>query len=134
MAEKIGVLDGKTFLSEFGRKDAKTDGNDELVFKDGKFRSTACDPYGFGEGDYTATVNQEAITFEAETFSTSEGKIKWIGTVKGNTLKGSFAWHKLGKWYRVNKAPIEYWIKGDLKADYELIQGVKTTKKTVSEF
>ena len=117
MAKKIGVLDGKTFLSEFGKKDAKTEGNDELVFKNGKFRSISCDPYGFAEGDYTATVSEEVITFEAETFSTSEGKIKWIGTVKDNMLKGSFIWHRLGKWHRVNKAPIEYWVKGELKAD-----------------
>jgi hypothetical protein len=124
MVEKTGVLDGKTFLSEFGKKHAKTEGNDELVFKNGKFRSIACDPYGFGEGAYTFTVNGEAITFEPETFSTSEGKIKWIGTVKGNTLKGSFTWHRLGKWYRVNRAPLEYWVKGELKADEELIEGL----------
>lgn len=82
MSEKIGVLDGKTFLSEFGKKGAKTEGNDELVFENGQFRSVARDSYCFGEGDYTATVSKEAITFEAETFSTSEARSSGLELLK----------------------------------------------------
>jgi hypothetical protein len=115
MVERTGALDEKIFVGEFGKKGRETEGMDELIFKDGKFRSTCCDPYGFGDAPYTATVDGDAITFEAETFSTSEGKIKWSGTIKDDMLDGTFTWHKLGKWYRVNKAPIEYWIKGQLK-------------------
>ena len=116
MAEKTGVLDGKVFVGEFGKINQKAEGKDELIFQDGKFRSTCCDPYGFGDSAYIAMVNGDMITFEAETFSTSEGKIKWSGVVKNDTLDGTFTWHRLGKWYRVSKAPIEYWIKGQLKA------------------
>jgi hypothetical protein len=115
MVEKTGALDGKIFVGEFGKKGRETEGMDELIFKDGKFRSTCCDSYGFGDAPYTTTVNGDAITFEAETFSTSEGKIKWIGTVKGNILNCSFTRHKLGKWYRVSKEPKEYWVRAQLK-------------------
>ncbi len=115
MSEKTDALDGKTFFGEFGRKDEKVEGNDELIFKDGRFRSTVCDQYGFGDGDYTAAVKGDATAFEAETFSVNEGKIKWSGKIKGNVLHGTFTWHRPGKWYRVSKAPVEYWIRGQLK-------------------
>jgi hypothetical protein len=115
MSGKMGVIDGKDFLSEFGQKGKNAEGKDELIFKDCRFRSTACDPYGFGDGDYTALVNGDDTTFEAETFSVNEGKIKWSGKIKGNVLDGTFTWHKPGKWYRVSKAPVEYWIRGQLK-------------------
>lgn len=116
MAEKINVLDGRTFVGEFGKKGQKAEGKDELVFQDGKFRSICCDPYGFGDASYIATVDRDITTFEAEAFSTSEGKIKWKGVIKNDSINGTFTWHRLGKWYRVSKAPIEYWIKGQLRA------------------
>ena len=115
MAEKTSVLDGKTFTGEFGKKGQKAEGKDELIFKDGRFRSTCCDPYGFGDSTYTAAVNGDTIIFEAETFSTSEGKIKWRGMIRNDTLDGSFTWHTLGKWYRVSKDPKEYWVRAQLK-------------------
>ena len=116
MAEKTSVLDGKIFVGKFGKKGQRAEGKDELAFQDGKFRSACCDPYGFGDSSYITTVIGDTITFEAETFSTSEGKIKWRGVIKNKSLDGTFTWHRLGKWYRVSKAPIEYWIKGQLKA------------------
>lgn len=116
MAEKTSALDGKVFVGEFGKINQKAEGKDELVFQDGRFRSTCCDPYGFNDSTYITIANGDTITFEAETFSTSEGKIKWRGIIKSGTLDGTFTWYRLGKWYRVSKAPIEYWIKGQLKA------------------
>lgn len=103
-----GTLDGKSFVGEFGQKGKKTEGKDELIFKDGKFHSKACDPYGFGDGVYTATVGGDTTTFETETESAKEGKIKWMGIVKGDTLDGTFTW------YKGSKAPKEYWIKAQL--------------------
>jgi hypothetical protein len=112
---QAGALDGKTFVGEFGKKGKKTEGKDELIFKDGKFHSKACDPYGFGDGVYTATVSGDTTTFETETGSTKEGKIKWMGTVKGDVIDVTYTWYRSPKWYRFSNAPIEYWFKGELK-------------------
>ena len=63
------TLDGRNFdgiVLECG----KTSGDaDTLIFKGGRFRSTACDRYGYGDGAYTATRSGEEIVFEAETES-----------------------------------------------------------------
>ena len=44
-----GALDGKMFAGEYGKTGKKAEGRDELIFKDGRFRSTACDPYKFSD-------------------------------------------------------------------------------------
>lgn len=83
------ALDGRNFdgiVLERG----KTSGDaDTLIFKDGRFRSTACDPYGYGEGRYTATQSGETISFEAETESPQYGKLLWKGVVRGPRLDGT---------------------------------------------
>ena len=52
----MNVLDGRNFVGivlECG----KTEGDaDTIIFKDGRFRSTACDRYEYGDGPYTASV------------------------------------------------------------------------------
>ena len=105
-----GTLDGKTFMGQVGEKGKKKGDKDKLIFKDGKFRSTACDEYGFGDAPYTATVNGDITTFEAETFSSEEGKMKWSGIIKGDTLEGTTVWYPRG-----NKDPKEYWVRAQLK-------------------
>ena len=115
IAAQMGGLDGKTFIGEFAQKGKKTEGKDELIFKDGKFHSIGCDPYGFGDGTYTSTMAGNTITFETETQSAKEGKIKWMGTVKGDTIDVTYTWYKAPKWYRISNSPVEYWFKGELK-------------------
>jgi hypothetical protein len=83
---QAGALDEKTFVSEFGQKGKEAEGKDKLIFKDGKFHSKVYDPYGFGDGVYTATASRDTMTFETETESAKEGKIKWAGTVKGDVI------------------------------------------------
>lgn len=107
-AAQEGALDGKTFSGEMGEKGKKGDG-DELIFKDGKFSSAACEKYGFGDAPYTATVSGDTTTFEADTVSAKEGKMKWTGTVTGDKLDGTVMWYKEGQ------APVEYWFKTELK-------------------
>ena len=104
-----GALDGKTFAGDMGEKGKAKGDKDELVFKDGKFHSVACEQYGFGDAAYTATVNGGTTTFEAVTTSTKEGKMKWSGTVAGDKLDGTVTWYKAGQ------APIEYWFTTQLK-------------------
>ena len=68
----------------------KTAGDaDTLLFKGGRFRSTACDRYEYGDGAYTATVSGETIAFAAETESPKYGKLRWHGVVRGRRLDGT---------------------------------------------
>jgi len=83
------ALDGRNF-DGIVLKCGETSGDaDTLSFKDGRFRSSACDPYGYGDGAYTATQSGEAIAFEAETESPQYGKLLWKGTVRGPRLDGT---------------------------------------------
>jgi hypothetical protein len=107
-AAQEGALDGKTFSGMMGETGKEGD-KDELVFKDGKFNSAACEKYGFGDAPYTATVSGDTTTFETETVSAKEGKMKWSGTVTGDKLDGTVMWYKEGQ------APVEYWFKTQLK-------------------
>lgn len=114
-AETAGTLDGMTFIGETGKKGKRANGEDELIFKDGKFRSKACDPYGFAAADYKMTANGDTIVFEAKTFSPKAGRMVWKGTVQGDKLDGTYTWYRVKKWYRFPNAPVEYWIKAALK-------------------
>jgi hypothetical protein len=108
-AAQEGALDGKTFAGEMGEKGKEKGDEDELVFKDGKFLSVACQEYGFGDAPYTATVSGNTTTFTAETVSAKEGKMKWSGTLEGDELTGTVVWSKEGQ------APAEYWFKTEMK-------------------
>ncbi len=83
------TLDGRSFhgiVLEAG----KTEGDaDTLLFADGRFRSTACDRYGYGDGAYTARRDGDRIHFDAETESPSSGRLRWHGTVDGRRLDGT---------------------------------------------
>ncbi|MEW6144461.1 MAG: hypothetical protein AB1598_05530 [Thermodesulfobacteriota bacterium] len=103
-----GALDGKTFTGEMGETGKDKGDKDELVFKDGKFSSVACEKYGFGDAAYTTTTSGGTTTFEADTVSAKEGKMHWSGTVKGDELTGTAVWTKEGQ------APVEYWFKTTL--------------------
>lgn len=108
-AAQEGALDGKTFVGDMGEKGKETGDKDELVFKDGKFHSVACEKYGFGDAIYTAIVSGNDTTFEAQTESAKEGKMKWYGTVTGDKLDGTATWYKDGQ------TPVEYWFTTQLK-------------------
>lgn len=91
------ALDGRNFdgiVLECG----KTSGDaDTLIFKDGRFRSTACDQYGYGDGPYTATRSGETVVFEAETESPKYGKLLWKGVVRGPRLDGTMTMVRDGR-------------------------------------
>jgi len=77
------LLDGRRFdgiVLECG----KTAGDaDTLSFEGGRFRSSACDQYGYGDGAYTARESTGGIVFESETESPKYGKLRWHGVVNG---------------------------------------------------
>jgi len=93
----MSMLDGREFAGivlECG----KTAGDaDTLIFKGGRFRSTACDRYDYGDGAYTATVADGAVSFAAQTESPKYGKLVWQGVVRGKRLDAAFTMVRDGK-------------------------------------
>jgi hypothetical protein len=91
------MLDGRNFegvVLEAG----KTSGDaDTIIFARGRFRSTACDRWEYGDGPYTASVAGDAIAFEAETESPKYGKLLWKGVVRGSKLDGTMTMVRNGK-------------------------------------
>ena len=91
------ILDGRKFVGvvlECG----KTEGDaDTVIFKDGRFRSTACDQYDYGDGAYTARAADGAVSFEVRTESPKYGALLWQGVVRGKRLDASFTMLRDGK-------------------------------------
>src|SRR5262245_32271730 len=86
VAHASGSLDGRTFTGVFLER-GKTSGDaDTITFKEGKFRSSACDRYGYSDAVYKTGTTGDAMTFEAETQSAKYGKLLWSGTVRGSKL------------------------------------------------
>ena len=108
MAPAAGALDNKTFVGEMGDKGKEKGDADNFVFKDGKFLSTACVAYGFGDAVYTTEDKEGVMTFSAETSSEKMGKMKWEGTVKDDTIEGTATMMSEGK------EPAVKWFKGKL--------------------
>ena len=100
-----GLLDGRTFVGEFGEKGRSEGQRERISFRRGQLHSDACEPFGFEDGDYTAHQSGEEVSFTAETESPAEGRIEWRGTIRGDVLEGTFTWHKEGK------RPLEYWVR-----------------------
>lgn len=90
-------LDGRRFDGVVLER-GKTSGDaDTLIFERGRFRSTACDRYDYGDAPYAATVQGEAVSFTAETESPKYGKLLWRGVVNGERLDATFTMVRNGK-------------------------------------
>ena len=100
----MSILDGRNFDGIVLKRGETSGDADTLSFNDGRFRSSACDPYGYGDGAYTATRSGDAIAFEAETVSAKYGKLVWRGTVRGDKLDATALMQGAGK------APVENWV------------------------
>jgi hypothetical protein len=97
-------LDGRRFDGVFIER-GKTSGDaDTLTFQGGRFRSSACDRYGYSDALYQASVAGDTIAFEAETNSPKYGKLRWRGTVRGDKLDAT------ATSLREGKPPVENWV------------------------
>lgn len=97
-------LDGRRFNGVFLER-GKTSGDaDTLTFQGGRFRSSACDRYGYSDAPYKASAVGDAVAFEAETVSPKYGKLQWKGVVRGDKLDATAISLREGK------APIENWV------------------------
>ena len=102
-----GSLDGKTFTVMIDDPTVEEPYEDTLIFEDGKFRSVACDEYGFDWAPYTTQPMAGGIVrFEVTAESEEEGTNHWVGKVANDGIKGEFTWTKEGQ------EPIEYSFEG----------------------
>ena len=97
-------LDGRSFQGVFLER-GKTSGDaDTIIFKDGRFRSTACDRYGYSDAPYKTVATSDGTRFEAETQSPKYGKLVWNGVVRGGKLDATVMMMQPGK------EPKENWV------------------------
>jgi hypothetical protein len=83
------TLDGRSFHGVVLEAGHTAGDADTLIFDGGRFRSTACDRYGYGDGAYRASRDADGISFTAETESAQYGRLRWHGTVRGARLDGT---------------------------------------------
>jgi hypothetical protein len=112
------TLDGRVFVVDSGVKGKAADvKGDVLTFAGGRFHSRSGDNYRYDKGDYRASASGDAVSFEAETRSDNQGKLRWKGTVRGNEIEGTFTEHpKPGLFTNFTPEPIEHWFKGRAKS------------------
>lgn len=82
-------LDGKVFSGEVGEKGDKKGDADNFEFKNGTFRSTACDEFGFTSAPYSLTEKNGKRIFTSTTHNDGGDQITWNGEVKGDAISGT---------------------------------------------
>jgi hypothetical protein len=93
----MSLLDGRNFTGIVLER-GKTEGDaDTITFNAGRFRSSACDRYEYGDGPYTATMSGDAVSFEARTESPKYGSLLWRGVVRGPRLDGTLTMVRDGR-------------------------------------
>lgn len=103
-AQQSTPLEGRRFDGVFIQR-GKTSGDaDTLTFQGGRFRSSACDRYGYGDAPYRISQQGDTVVFEAETESPKYGKLIWRGTVRGDKLDATAMMPREGK------SAIENWV------------------------
>jgi hypothetical protein len=101
---QAGPLDGMKFEGVFLER-GKTSGDaDTLSFQGGRFRSSACDRYGYSDAAYRATAQGDTVSFEAETESPKYGRLVWKGVVRAGKLDATATSVRQGK------ASVENWV------------------------
>jgi hypothetical protein len=80
-----------------------------LAFANGRFHSSACDAYGYGDGPYTMSRVGDSLRFEAETESAQYGRLRWHGSITGRRLDGTLTMLRNGaavheKWVLAGEA------------------------------
>lgn len=98
------TLDGKQFQGVFLEKGKLSGESDRITFTNGRFRSSACDRYGYSDASYSTQVEGDSVRFEAETMSQKYGKLVWKGMVRGDKLDATATMIQAGK------APKEHWV------------------------
>ena len=94
---ETNALDGRSFQGVFIER-GKTSGDaDTIIFSNGRFRSTACERYGYSDAVYKTASAGDTTRFEAETQSPKYGKLLWSGEVRGGKLDATVMMVRDGK-------------------------------------
>jgi hypothetical protein len=104
-----GPLDGMSFTGQTGEKGKEKGDAETFQFSKGMFDPQACHAWGFAATPYKAKTSKEGTTFEAEHTNAKGERMKWSGTVKGDTLSGTMTY------WDASKKPTEYWFKATKK-------------------
>ena len=88
----MNLLDGRNFTGIVLERGKTAGDADTITFDAGRFRSSACDRYEYGDGPYTATAAGDGVSFEARTESPKYGSLVWRGVVRGPRLGGRSPW------------------------------------------
>ena len=83
------TLEGRKFLGIVLERGKTAGDADTLTFEGGRFNSSACAQYGYGDGAYTTRIDGDALCFDAETESAKYGRLRWHGRVHGARLDGT---------------------------------------------
>jgi hypothetical protein len=103
-------IDGKAYEGVFLARGKVSGDADTVSFRNGRFHSSACDRYGYGDAPYRVVSTEGGITrFEATTESPRYGKLEWSGVIRGDKLDATAMMLQPGK------APVENWVVAGLK-------------------
>jgi len=83
---ETNALDGRSFEGVFIQKGKTAGDADTLSFSNGRFRSSACDRYGYSDAAYRTASAGDSTRFEAVTESPKYGRLVWHGEIRGNKL------------------------------------------------
>jgi len=105
-------LDGMTFVAQSGEKGKQASNKDTIVFRNGRFLSEGCNPYGFGNAPYQATVDGATVRFHAET-PQPDTRQHGLGRDRQGRHHRSNEHMDRKRWYwNITR---EYWYKGQLR-------------------
>lgn len=104
------ALDGRRFTGVVLERGKTAGDADTLIFDNGRFRSTACDRYDYGDGAYRCQQRDGDIIFDAVTESPKYGQLRWHGVVRGVRLDGTLTMVRDGqaageKWVLAGEEP-----------------------------
>jgi hypothetical protein len=86
---KIKVVPDKA-AADKGEKEFE----DELIFADGKFTSTALLRKGFKPSKYGGEAEEKEAEFEVEQLSETNGVANWLGEIRGTNAVGRLKWQQ----------------------------------------
>lgn len=68
--------------------------DDEFIFADGQFTSTAMQAHGFKPGPYRFETEGDDVEWSADKETSTGDMAGWGGRVNGKTTSGNFHWQK----------------------------------------
>jgi hypothetical protein len=95
-AQTTHSLDGRRFDGVVIEPGQVAGDAEHISFGEGLFHSSACDAYGYAAGPYSAFIDGDAVTFEADTESPQYGKLHWSGRVASGKLDGTLTMQRDG--------------------------------------